>query len=121
MGRIRMFLGATRAAVGLAAWVAPVAGFKAFGVEVQPEARFAARLFGARDLALGASLLASDATHLRAITTVAMVVDSVDVVAGLDEYRRGTIGPWALFSGAGGAALLVALGALVLRDEVTSD
>ncbi len=56
-----------------------------------------------------------------AITSVGVIVDTVDTIAGLDEYRRGTITTWALVSGAGGAALLAVLGALVLREEASSD
>lgn len=120
MTSTRTFLGATRALVGITAWVAPQSGFRAFGVDLAESDRFVARLFGARDLALGASLLAADAKHLRAATGIGVIVDTVDTIAGLDEYRRGNLSTWALISGPGGAALLAVLGALVLREEAAA-
>lgn len=120
MGRTRTFLGATRTLVGIAAWTAPDPAFRAFGVDLASSDRFVARLFGARDLALGVSLLAADDRHLRAAAGIGVLVDAVDTVAGLDEYRRGTMTTWALISGAGGAALLAALGVLVLREEASA-
>lgn len=128
MGHTRTFLGATRALVGIAAWVAPQPAFRTFGVDLADQDRFPARLFGARDLALGLSLLAADEQHLRAADEqhlraaagIGVLIDTVDTVAGLDEYRRGTMSTWALISGAGGAALLAVLGVLVLREETSA-
>lgn len=117
MGHTRTFLGASRALVGLSAWAAPDVAVKAFGLDPARSDRFVTRLFGARDLALGVSLLAADARHLRAAAGVAVVIDTVDTIAGLDEHRRGNLSTWALISGAGGAAMFAVLGLLVLREE----
>jgi len=120
MTRSRTFLGATRALVGLASWTAPDTAVRAFGIDPARSDRFVGRLFGARDLALGVSLLAADARHLRAAAGIGVAIDTVDAIAGLDEYRRGTLSTWALASGAGGAALFAVLGVLVLREDAAA-
>ena len=120
MGTTRTILGASRALVGLSAWAAPDTAVKAFGIDPAKSDRFIGRLFGARDLALGVSLLAADAKHLRAAAGVAVVIDTVDTIAGLDEYRRGNLSTWALVSGVGGAAVFAVLGVLVLREEAAT-
>ncbi|MTD43224.1 hypothetical protein GKE82_02610 [Conexibacter sp. W3-3-2] len=117
MSTTRLALGATRALVGLAAWTAPDQTVTVFGIDRERHDRFVSRLFGARDFALGASVLAADPQHLRAATTVGVLVDSVDAIAGFDEYRRGTLSTRAFVLGPCGAVLLAVLGVLVLREE----
>lgn len=117
MSTTRALLGLTRAAVGLGSWLAPDTAVKAFGIDPARSDRFIGRLFGARDFALGASLLAADARYLRAAAGIGVAIDLVDTVAGLDEYRRGNLSTWATISGPGGAALLATLGLLVLRED----
>lgn len=111
-----MALGTTRALVGVSSWLAPDTAMRAFGVDPDRSDRFVGRLFGARDFALGATLLRADTQQLRAVARIGVAVDLVDAVAGIDEYRRGTMSTWALVSGAGGAALLAAMGVAVLRE-----
>lgn len=117
-GPITNVLSLTRAAVGVTVWTDPVRGARAFGlgdVAVDPSAAFIGRLFGARDLALGVTARHPDPALRRAAITVGMAVDSADVVAGLLALCKGAPKLGVLI-GAGGAATLVALGALALRE-----
>ncbi|GAA5914896.1 hypothetical protein JCM8208_003042 [Rhodotorula glutinis] len=118
-----------RALAGASALVAPLALTPYFGVSLNPSASFIARLFGARDLLLAAGSL-FDVEHLvargqlvrasgaaaRTVVTLAMVIDAIDVVSGLVEYNRGTIGRLGLVVGAGGASVFVAIAASLLRQ-----
>lgn len=116
-------LSATRAAVGVATWLAPGASWRTFGLgrldaagTAAPSAGVISRLFGVRDIALGLGLRHPDPQIRRVILRVGIAIDVVDTVASLLGVRAGA--PKASLVGvAAGAALLGALGAIALAVE----
>lgn len=115
MPSARLILGTARACIGLGAWLAPDTTVRLFGMDPARSDRFVGRLFGARELALAASLLAAPAPALGAVATVGAVVDAVDAVAGLDERRRGNLSVRATVLGPVGAIGFSAVGLLVAQ------
>jgi hypothetical protein len=111
----RMFLGATRLLIGVGSWVAPDKTARLFGIDPDHADRFIGRLFGAREIALAATLLAAPPRALAPVAAVGAAVDAIDSVAGFDEYRRGNLGTRAMVLGPAGALLFVALGVHVAR------
>ena len=114
--------------------VTPQLGGQFFGMPLAPEANLVGRLFGVRDLALGAllwnvsstfsrALSKSDTTltnqagrELKQILQVSMVIDSVDVISGLISAWNGEIKGKAILWGPCGAAILVGLQWVALRQ-----
>lgn len=119
MGTPRLVLGTIRAMIGLGAWLAPDLTVKIFGIDPEKSDRFVGRLFGARELALAATLLAAPSSSVARIATLGVVVDAVDSVAGFDERRRGNLSTRATILGPVGALLFVGLGLLAAREETT--
>jgi hypothetical protein len=116
----RHVLGATRALIGVAGWVAPEHAVRFFGLPPAPGGRFVTRLFGARELALAGSLLAAPPAALVPVAALGVAVDAVDALAGFSEAARGTLAPRAVVLGPVGALLFVALGVVVLRREAAA-
>lgn len=118
----RIFLGVTRACIGVGAWIAPDLTVRVFGMDPARSNRFVGRLFGARELALAAALLAAPPRALAPVAAIGAAVDSVDAVSGFDERRRGNLSTRATILGPVGAVLFAALGVLVARQaEATAD
>lgn len=111
----KRLLGGARLAVGLAGWLAPRTTARGFGLAHAERGLYVTRLFGSRDLVLGAGLLSATGSREQTAVEAGIVIDTLDVVSGLDELRRGRIGPWALVSAVGGAVLFAGLG-LALRQ-----
>lgn len=111
----RTFLGVTRAAVGLGAWLAPDLTVKVFGMDPDHSDRFVGRLFGAREMALAGALLAAPPSLLAPVAAVGAAVDTIDAVAGFDEARRGNLSTQAVILGPCGAVLFATLGVLIAR------
>ncbi|MEV4003328.1 hypothetical protein [Actinomadura sp. NPDC049753] len=109
-----------RVALGLAALAAPRLTVKLMGLggSADPGRDYVARMFAAREIALGAGyLLSGDDSGRRLWARIGLAVDSIDVASGL-KTRRGmplwvTAGAVAV---AGGAASIGA--AKVARDLV---
>jgi hypothetical protein len=116
MPSTRTILGAGRTAIGLGAWLAPDSTARVFGIDPERSDRFIARLFGVRDAALGAALLAAPAPAVKPLAAVGTAIDALDAVAGFDEHRRGTLSPTTAVLGPGAAVAFAVLGLLVLRD-----
>lgn len=112
----RMFLGGTRALIGIGTWFAPELTGRAFGFQLARNDRFIGRLFAARELALAATLLAASPNQLPAVAAVGAAVDAADAIAGLDETRRGNVSKLTFFSGVTGAMLFAAIGAWIARE-----
>lgn len=112
-------LSSMRGAVGLASWLAPGAVWPAVGLggmAGSPSAGVVTRLFGVRDLALGAAVRHPDPAVRRTALQAGVAIDAVDVVAGLVAARRGA--PRASLLGVtAGAALFVGLGLRALQDD----
>lgn len=113
----RIALGSTRAAVGLVSWFAPDLTARIFGLDPERSNRFVARLFGARELALSAALLAAPADAVRTVAATGAVIDAVDAVAGFDERRRGNLNTQATLLGPVGALMFTALGVAIVRKD----
>jgi hypothetical protein len=85
-------LPALRLAVGAGAWAAPGLTGKVFGfknIETNHEALFMARLFGVRDIALGAGALASDKAGGKLWWQLGVICDLADAAAGVISLRSG--------------------------------
>jgi len=112
-------LSVLRMLAGGGTWVAPRLSWHTFGLgELQggASALLVGRLFGVRDLVLGAAVKHPNPDVRRAALQVGVAVDAVDVVSTLLAVRRGA--PKAtLLLVAGGAALFVGLGLAALADE----
>lgn len=98
-----------RVVVGIMALVAPSATAKLFGIDAaaNPQLGLFSRMFGAREIALGAVTLVSKGALRRNLTAVGIAVDGADVASGVVEI--GTGGAPKL---QGGALVGVALGAV---------
>ena len=120
MTTARTFLGGTRAMIGLGSWIAPDLTMRVFGIDPHHADRFIGRLFGARELALAASLLAAPASALAPVAALGAAVDTIDSIAGFDEARRGNMTTQATILGPLGALLFVALGIAVARDAAAA-
>jgi hypothetical protein len=111
-----MFLGLSRALIGIGSWVAPDRTARLFGIDPARSDRFIGRLFGARELALAGALLAAPPSAVASVAAVGVAVDAADAASGFDERRRGNLSTQATVLGPVGALLFVALGVLVARE-----
>jgi hypothetical protein len=84
---------ALRANIGLGAWLAPRLAGRLFGLdaEANPQLPYVGRLFGVRDVALGAGVAASSGNARRLWLQIGMACDAADAVAGLIAGRNGEI------------------------------
>ncbi|MDN5744358.1 MAG: DUF4267 domain-containing protein [Nocardioidaceae bacterium] len=98
-----------RIAIGAVAFAAPETGTKLFGFDPQanPQLGMFGRLFGAREIALGAITLVSSGSLRRNLTWVGMAVDGADAASAVVETSQGNIPKMA-----GGPMMGVALGAV---------
>lgn len=112
----RTALGATRAAIGLGAILAPDLTIRVFGMDDARSNRFVSRLFGTRELGLALALLAAPPKATRAVALTGSAIDAADALLGFDERRRGTLGTRATLLGPVGAVGFAVLGALVAHE-----
>ena len=75
-----------RIALGVAAWAAPERGRKALAFE-GPQVSYLFRLFGVRDIALGALTLVAPPSQRPALVRAGIAVDAADAAAGLLALR----------------------------------
>ncbi len=120
MSTTRTALGLARAAVGAGSWLAPDHAVRAFGIDPDRSDRFIGRLFASRELALAAALLAAPRDLVRPVALTGAAIDAVDAIAGFDEARRGNMSRWAVISGACGAVVFAAMGAVIARETATT-
>ena len=101
-------------------WLAPEFGWRQFGVSpttaADPEAQALGRLFGSRDIVLGAALLgaSSDDTR-RQILRAGLVVDALDLAAAL--LARKHMSTKGFVSMGGGAAFAIAVALISERAD----
>lgn len=78
-----------RIALGVGALAAPTTAAKAFGLDPasNPQLPFFGRMFGAREIALGAVTLASKGRLRRNLTLVGIAVDGADAATGVLELK----------------------------------
>ena len=84
-----------RLAVGAASWVSPTATGKLFGLDTvaNPQAPYLARLFGARDVALGWGVIASEGSAREKWVIAGIGCDVADALAGIAGGRDGSLSP----------------------------
>ncbi|HTZ44770.1 MAG TPA: hypothetical protein VMB79_12985 [Jatrophihabitans sp.] len=83
-----LLLGVLRS-VGAAAFLAPGAGAKTFGIPADGEGKYLVRLFAARNVALTAGLLASRGNARRLWYQAGIACDVLDLGAGLIGFAEG--------------------------------
>lgn len=113
-----------RIVIGIGAVAAPDLTGKLFRLNVggNPQLPYMMRMFGSREIALGALTLVSGGKTRSALTAVGIAVDGTDAFAGLDAGARGLVSPSTsrfLTAPALGAAAAGLLG-LVLRGRKKS-
>jgi hypothetical protein len=117
-GAITALVG-VRMVVGVASCLTPRVAGKLFGLDSagNPQAPYLARLFGARDVALAAGTLGSEAGAQRQWLTIGLACDLADALAGIAGGARGYLP--AVTSGmvTGTALSAAALGVMALRDD----
>lgn len=108
-------LSLARIAVGAAAWAKPELGLKSAMLDPEaPQSPYLLRLFGARDVALGAITLLAKPDHKPALLRVGLAVDGADGAAAVLALQKKAVEPvaGALLAGAAGAAILAGVVAL---------
>jgi hypothetical protein len=82
-----------RVAVGASTWLTPNLTGRLFGLDPEgnPQLPYVGRLFGARDVALGAGALRSSRKNRQAWLTAALACDVADVAAGVLAGARGQL------------------------------
>lgn len=83
----------SRMAVGASAWLTPNLAGRMFGLDPEgnPQLPYVGRLFGARDVALGAGALKSSRKNKDAWLTAGLACDAADVAAGVLAGARGQL------------------------------
>jgi hypothetical protein len=83
----------SRVAVGASAWLAPNLAGRMFGLDPDgnPQLPYVGRLFGARDVVIGAGALRSPRKQKDAWLTAGLACDVADMAAGALAGARGTL------------------------------
>jgi hypothetical protein len=112
-------LGAVRAVVGVASWVAPRLSGKSFGLSADdnPAAPYLGRLFGARDVALAYGSMTSTGEDQDRWLMAGLGCDIADAAAGIAAWRGGYLSPLSSFLVTSAAVNAVVLGAIALRGQ----
>jgi len=107
-------LSVVRVCAGVATMAAPQVTGRIAGIGGPAEAQLAARLFGAREIAVGLSTLRADRASAKSLIKLGICCDVLDVVAALACHRAGsTPRPKVIATAAAGvAAALVGLSTL---------
>ncbi|CAA9513846.1 MAG: hypothetical protein AVDCRST_MAG45-2080 [uncultured Solirubrobacterales bacterium] len=111
-----------RLAIGLSSWLTPRVAGRLFGLDAKanPQLPYLARLFGARDVALGAGLVLSEGDSRAVWLQIGVACDVADAIAGLAAGRRGYLGPVSAALVTGTALGAAALGKTALGAEEAS-
>ena len=108
-----------RIAIGIGALTAPATTARLFGLDpvANPQLGYFSRMFGTREIALGAVTLLSRGTLRRNLTLVGIAVDGADVATGVLELNARAVPKpaGALLVGAGLGAVGSGIAALVLN------
>ncbi len=108
-------VGLTHSVVGVMSLLAPEFTGRLLCVPSPRAANFVGRLFGIRELLLGASLLLSirnnrSLAERTQLLTIINIMNATDTLSGIVEYLGGTINRAGLMLGSGGAFTLFGLG-----------
>jgi hypothetical protein len=117
-GRAVKTLAGLRLAIGLASWATPRTAGRLFGLDAvaNPQAPYLARLFGARDVALGWGALGSEGETQRQWLLAGLACDIADAVAGIAGGRGGYLPKFTSVLVSGTALSAAALGGAALRE-----
>jgi hypothetical protein len=112
-------IGAIRAVVGAAAWIAPRPAGRMFGLDTgaNPQAPYLGRLFGARDVALAAGVLSTTGESQDLWVKAGLGCDVADAAAGLAAWRGGYLSTFSGLLVTVAALNGVALGLVALRGN----
>lgn len=112
-------LAGLRGAVGVGAYAIPNVSGKLFGLDPagNPQASYLARLFGARDIALGVGAATTTGATRRSWLQLGLLCDAMDVGASYLAGRNGTLPKHAALMTGVTAAVAVGLGAAALASE----
>ena len=107
-------LSLARIVLGGAAWVAPERALRATMLDPAAQSPYLLRLFGARDVALGAITLMAAPSLKPTMLKIGIAVDAADAAAGALATRSGAVRPLtgALVTGAAAAAVVAGVVAL---------
>jgi hypothetical protein len=108
----------SRIAVGAGTWLAPSLAGRLFGLDPEgnPQLPYVGRLFGARDVALGAGALRSSRKLKDAWLTAGLACDAADVAAGVLAGARGQLPASAAALVTATAAAFAAAGVWLLQQ-----
>ena len=111
-------LAALRIAIGTGAWALPDTTGKLFGLDPvgNPQASYLARLFGIRDIALGAGTLSTEGASRQQWLKLGVVCDLADAAAGVLAHRKGVLPRWSSVLVTGTALVAAAQGVMALRE-----
>jgi hypothetical protein len=109
-------LAGLRVSIGAGAWAAPNTTGKLFGLDPDnnPQASYLARLFGIRDVALGAGALASNGKSRALWLQLGVACDAADAAAGILAGRSGVLSKPATVLVTAPALLAIGLGVATL-------
>jgi len=109
-----------RFVIGLGAWLAPRVSGRLLGLDPErnPQAPYIGRLFGARDVALGAGALSTEGDERARWLKAGLACDVADTAAGVAVGARGYLGtvPAALVTAAAVGAAALGVAALQAED-----
>lgn len=117
MSPFAVALAGGRIAIGAATWISPTRSAKAFGLDPDPKLGYIARLFGARDVALGVGVLTTSDEARRSWLQLGLACDALDTVAAMLAERDGSMRPRAAALAGGAAVAGAILGVLALEQE----
>jgi hypothetical protein len=109
----------TRTAIGVGAWVAPRLSGRLFGLDpdANPQASYLGRLFGVRDVALGAGLRSSNGLERQQWLRIGVACDLADAAAGVLAGRSGALPKRATVLVTATALMAAAMGLGAMRGE----
>ena len=82
-----------RIAIGVTALASPALAAKLFRLDLarNPQLPYMSRMFGSREIALGAVTLVAKGKARRKLVALGMAVDGADAFAGYDAMRTGSV------------------------------
>jgi hypothetical protein len=116
---INRLLNGPRMLVGLSSIAVPRQAFRAAGLDTRrnPQLPFMTRMFGVRDLTLGAGALTTSGSERRRWLQAGVLADAVDAAAAVAGIRAGYLSPRTGAVMAGVAIAATALGLVALASD----